>query len=731
MSRMLVRALRNACFFALLLIFGWVGAAKAESVIYTDTIPLQPMDFTDTLTLPKFDPTLGILTGVEITLTGEISGLVSYTNPRGSSVSLALQIIGNEELGLLDQTKLVASSPLITISGSLPPGFSHSELIAKSVIKNQSYSAEPDLVPYRGIGSFTLPFTATSSFIGTGVANILLELRTDAQAMATIHYIYAIPQIQIKKFTNGPGQNPADADNPNDPDVPQIHPGDLVTWTYLVTNTGNITIPLATVVVTDSQPGVTPVRVSSSDVNNDGLLSPGEVWIYQATGVVANLDTPPSAITVVPGCNPTGTQAPGIRPTYENIGFVTVPGATANDPSHYCNPPNPGIAIKKLTNTFDANNPDGADVPQIQPGAPVTWTYIVTNTGNITFAFASVVVTDSQPGVTPLWVASSDVHNDQLLSPGEVWLYQATGSAQNLKAPSAGVTTVPGCNPNDTQVPGERPTYFNLGQVNVPGATANDPSHYCNPPVAGIALQKTVYKNHNQGGFCPGGELVVDGQDAPVTYCFAITNTGETYLSNITLADADLGINLSQMTLLTGTTPLAPGAKLVYFYQTTLKGNLVNVAVTTGHPTDNTGATIPGLPDPSAQDSAEVQILPTALDLLYLSLGRNNDGVTIQWATLPARDTTGYNLYRSPTNQRGAAVRVNAQPVVGHVENKGEAGTIVAYAFSDSATQEATPYYYWLVALKADGSTTESGPFLAKPQSPTQIYRMFLPHVSR
>ncbi|MFN8491898.1 MAG: choice-of-anchor E domain-containing protein [Caldilineaceae bacterium] len=725
MSAMLTRAVRNACFFAALLVFGWIGAARAESIVYTDTIPIQPMDFTDTLTLPKFDPTIGILTGVQITLTGEITGSAYYTNIRNTNVLLSLQAIGSEELGLLDQTKLVASSPLITISGSLPPGFSASQLIARTVSQNQHYSAESALLPYTGIGAFTLPFTATSSFMGSGVANIAIELRTDARATGSIRYIYAIPQIQLKKFTNG-----FDADQPNDADVPQLHPGDPITWTYLLTNTGSITIPLADIVVTDSQLGVTPVRVPTSDANNDGLLSPGEVWLYRAIGVVQNLDAPAGNITVVAGCNPGGTAAPGDRATYRNIGQVTVPGATSSDPSHYCNTPNPGIAIKKLTNGADANNPNDNDVPQITPGATVTWTYIVTNTGDITFSLAQVQVTDNQPGVTPVWMPSSDAHNDQLLSPGETWRYQATGIAQNLKTATPGVNTELGCNPTHTTVPGNRLTYFNIGQVNVPGATDSDPSHYCNPPVANIALQKTVYKGHNQGGFCPGGELVVDSQDNPVTYCFVITNTGETYLSNLKLVDNDLGVTLSNMTLLSGTTPLAPGAKLFYFYETTLKQNLLNLATVTGHPTDNQGQTIPGLADPTAKDTAEVQILPTAIDLVYISLESDQSSVTLRWAKLPTHDTAGYHIYRSATNQRSSAVRITNQLVTGHIENKGDAGTLVSYAFADLNVQASDTYYYWLVEVKLDGSTNESGPLQVKRQSPEQNYRIFLPEVS-
>jgi uncharacterized repeat protein (TIGR01451 family) len=57
-----------------------------------------------------------------------------------------------------------------------------------------------------------------------------------------------------------------------------IHPGDLVTYTYNVTNTGEV--DLFNIDVTDDQ-GLVPVYVSGDD--GDGILNPGETWVYEAT----------------------------------------------------------------------------------------------------------------------------------------------------------------------------------------------------------------------------------------------------------------------------------------------------------------------------------------------------------------------------------------------------------------------------------------------------------------
>lgn len=606
----------HAVFLALLLI-GWsYGAAKAESLVFTDTVPFTRTDWVQNLSVPQFNPTLGILTRVEMTLTGQVSGTVGVENRQANPVVVLVQETAQQELTLPDNSNLIVGGIVISQSVALAAsdgiidfgGPAGTTLGVHAGITGQNaWTAPATLAPFVGVGNVTLPVDASVAWTGSGSGNMILELNHFANAALTVRYVYAIPQITIKKFTNG-----FDADTPNAPDVPQLQPGATVTWTYLVTNTGTIAIPRAGVIVTDSQAGVTPVLDTTSDTNSDNQLAPGEVWRFVATGVVQDLEMPTLPVTLVNGCNPGGTAAPGNRETYRNIGTVTVPGATASDPSHYCNPAEPGIVIKKFTNGFDADTPDSGDVPQLTPGAVVTWTYVVTNTGNITFAQASVIVTDSQTGVTPVRVTATDVNQDGLLAPGERWSYVATGVVQNLDTPTPGTTVVNGCNPNDTQAPGSQPTYFNLGRVTVPGATASDPSHYCNPPTAAIHLEKTVYRGHNGGVSCPGVEEVADQVNMPLTYCFAITNTGETYLASLVFTDTLLGIDLSNLIQRSGATPLAPSATLIYYYETTMPADArLNTAVVEGNPTDDQGRDLPGLANPQDDDTARVTPLPT------------------------------------------------------------------------------------------------------------------------
>ncbi|MCB0130755.1 MAG: hypothetical protein KDD78_07895, partial [Caldilineaceae bacterium] len=94
------------------------------------------------------------------------------------------------------------------------------------------------------------------------------------------------PSIEIIKYTNN-----QDANDPDGGDVPVIAPGDPVTWTYQVTNSGTISITEENVAVTDNVIGAITGIIDKGD--GDGILAPGEVWLYQAVGTAIDLVNPP------------------------------------------------------------------------------------------------------------------------------------------------------------------------------------------------------------------------------------------------------------------------------------------------------------------------------------------------------------------------------------------------------------------------------------------------------
>ncbi|MBX3053118.1 MAG: carboxypeptidase regulatory-like domain-containing protein [Caldilineaceae bacterium] len=161
----------------------------------------------------------------------------------------------------------------------------------------------------------------------------------------------------------------------------------------------------------------------------------------------------------------------------------------------------PALTLEKSTQGQDADTPTG---PLIRAGGPVTWTYLLTNTGPVTVT--NVVLTDSVPGVAPLRIAG-DAGNDNALSPAEVWTFQATSSAVVGQYANIGTATgvwIDGTGITDT-------------------VTASDPSHYFGV-TSGLAVTKSA-----SAGLVYSGTLV--------TYTYTVENTGNTPVGSVTVTD--------------------------------------------------------------------------------------------------------------------------------------------------------------------------------------------------
>ena len=76
----------------------------------------------------------------------------------------------------------------------------------------------------------------------------------------------------------------------------------------------------------------------------------------------------------------------------------------------------PGVKIVKLVNAQDADIPTG---PHVAAGSTVTFSYVVTNTGNV--PLANVVVNDDKLG--PITSFTGDTNNNGLLDLTETWTY--------------------------------------------------------------------------------------------------------------------------------------------------------------------------------------------------------------------------------------------------------------------------------------------------------------------
>jgi uncharacterized cupredoxin-like copper-binding protein len=360
--------------------------------------------------------------------------------------------------------------------------------------------------------------TFTADLPGTYLAQLIVNDGTVDSVADTVTLRTAA--LDLEKLTNG-----FQADAIDDGDVPEITPGEAVTWTYTVANAGHASFALAELTVGDNDPSVTLSRDTGTDVGADGVLSPGETWTWTAAAVAADIIY--DAITsTVQGCGEVGKG-------YTNIGEVTAGLIGDEDASHYCNPAVEDVDIETLTGGVNADDPFGTDVPEIAIGSPVNWTYLVTNTGNVPFDLADITVTDDQAGVVPARDTGSDTGSDGVLSPGETWTYTAASTAVDILTTAA--TTTSGC--VDTEW-----AYENTGSVIADTASDADLSHYCNTPTWAVTLEK--HTNGADADDPDGGDVPQIAPGDPVTWTYAVTNTGNAFFldSEVDVTDDQTGV---------------------------------------------------------------------------------------------------------------------------------------------------------------------------------------------
>jgi uncharacterized repeat protein (TIGR01451 family) len=139
-------------------------------------------------------------------------------------------------------------------------------------------------------------------------------------------------------------------------------PGTPVTYTYVVTNTGNVT--LTSVDVADPLPGLSSVSCPTD------TLSPGQSESCTATYSTTQADVDAGGVTNTA----TASGRPPSGPPITGTSTVTIPSTRT-----------PAITMVKSANLASFST----------PGTLITYSYLVTNTGNVTLT--SVGVTDPLP----------------------------------------------------------------------------------------------------------------------------------------------------------------------------------------------------------------------------------------------------------------------------------------------------------------------------------------------
>jgi uncharacterized repeat protein (TIGR01451 family) len=191
----------------------------------------------------------------------------------------------------------------------------------------------------------------------------------------------------------------------------KVHTGDSVTYTYMEDNTGKD--PLSNVVVSDDK--CSPVTFVSGDTNGNNILDTTETWTYTCT----------TTLTATTTNTATGS------------GFDTLLNKTITFCADPSNPPPDTIC--------DQNERATATVTVITPRTSlrktaqvtITYSYRETNTGDD--PLTGVSVTDDN--CSPVTFASGDTNGNNVLDPGETWLFhctKATSDGDDLNVTNTG-----------------------------------------------------------------------------------------------------------------------------------------------------------------------------------------------------------------------------------------------------------------------------------------------------
>jgi hypothetical protein len=179
--------------------------ASADTItVPTVSVPIQDTDWSEVLSVPKFDPTLGILQKVSITLAGEVTGSAAYENLDAETQDITLELSATLELQRPDGTKLIDVVPLCNETETASAfdsildygGTSGNTFAGLSGTASESgdFMSASDLLLFTGPGNIDLTFSAEASSMGSGGGNLSLLFNTDASGSFDVEYTYVVPE---------------------------------------------------------------------------------------------------------------------------------------------------------------------------------------------------------------------------------------------------------------------------------------------------------------------------------------------------------------------------------------------------------------------------------------------------------------------------------------------------------------------------------------------------------
>ncbi len=175
--------------------------AAAQQTCVNDSVPLQTTNWSTTVSIPKFDASLGSLQSIDFNLTGKVTGSASIESLDAAPSTVMTTYKARITLTRPDLSVLVVSIPDQQFSDNLTAydgtidfggtsGIAHLGITATDV-QNINVTAPADLALFTGVGSIVLPIEALGTSTASGSGNLITQFLTDAEASIDVCYNYA------------------------------------------------------------------------------------------------------------------------------------------------------------------------------------------------------------------------------------------------------------------------------------------------------------------------------------------------------------------------------------------------------------------------------------------------------------------------------------------------------------------------------------------------------------
>ncbi|MDH3294837.1 MAG: hypothetical protein OER95_11020, partial [Acidimicrobiia bacterium] len=283
--------------------------------------------------------------------------------------------------------------------------------------------------------------------------------------------------------------------------------GDTLTYSFVATNDGNLT--LTGVTITDPLPGLSTLACSPA---TPSTLAPGGILTCSATYVVALADADSGQIDNTATVDATdATGDPLSASDAETVVVTQAPSATL---------------AKSLDNNADE---DGSGT--VSPGDTLTYSFVAANDGNVTLT--DVAVTDPMAGLSAL---TCSLASPATLAPGEVMTCSATYVVTQADV-DAGViqntATLAGSDPAGSPVADLSDDPADPTDNDSDGdGDPDDPTVVVLPQVPDISITKTVGLPIDTNG-----DGLVGGVGDEISYAFAVTNSGNVTITDVSVDD--------------------------------------------------------------------------------------------------------------------------------------------------------------------------------------------------